>query len=626
MLKRLTFLVFVMMLMINVAQSQSLTPQQKTYYKQNTPQEIVISGDSYTTSDVIRKLQSGEFENALRNAPPIKISTAPFTGTYTPESFGFTATFTLEGATSFYSQQSNGTPQQIWQDPNTPDNIHCTFTTNAPAEPSYATRRTAYYFSSDKGATWNYVGDVPTIRSGFGCVNGLSDGRAIISDHNGNDGVRARVYVDAFPGIGAFTEIDPNNGAASQKIWPRIIGTQSISAPIKYLMISSINGGNDSTFITKGTSLNSPTFQGANYQPINSNSAEGYQLAMGSDGRIGIAYISADAPDAANQGDVFFMESTDNGASFTAPQKIYDSNPAADSLGALRGLSINYQGTVPKVAWDICGITATGYYPTRLNKIGFWSPSVNGGNYTILANANPGGNVFAGPRTGPGNVLTPICRISLGSSKDGTCLFATFMAQDTVYGINGTDTTSFSFLYITASGDGGASWNTPKRLTPRTTPAKDWTFASISPTNDNDAINYYVNINASQDDVPFSDVNAPDPNTNTRNTFIRVTIPRPVAVGNIGTEIPATFTLKQNYPNPFNPITNIRFDMPQSANVTLKVYNVSGQEVATLVNNEILSAGVKEVHFDATTFSSGIYFYTLSAGNFTQTKKMMLIK
>lgn len=89
--------------------------------------------------------------------------------------------------------------------------------------------------------------------------------------------------------------------------------------------------------------------------------------------------------------------------------------------------------------------------------------------------------------------------------------------------------------------------------------------------------------------------------------------------------VPSTFSLAQNYPNPFNPSTVIRYSIPQAAFVTLKVYNTLGQEVASLVNAE-QAAKTYEVSFDASKLSSGIYFYTVKAGNFVSTKKMMLIK
>ena len=88
---------------------------------------------------------------------------------------------------------------------------------------------------------------------------------------------------------------------------------------------------------------------------------------------------------------------------------------------------------------------------------------------------------------------------------------------------------------------------------------------------------------------------------------------------------PTDFSLNQNYPNPFNPTTNIRFSLPEANQVTLKVYDMLGQEVATLVN-EFMNSGSYEVTFDAAELTTGLYFYSISAGNFSSVKKMLLIK
>ncbi|MCW8995710.1 MAG: T9SS type A sorting domain-containing protein, partial [Psychromonas sp.] len=86
------------------------------------------------------------------------------------------------------------------------------------------------------------------------------------------------------------------------------------------------------------------------------------------------------------------------------------------------------------------------------------------------------------------------------------------------------------------------------------------------------------------------------------------------------------FRLEQNYPNPFNPSTTINFSVPnENTLVSLKIYNSLGQEVGTLIN-QIVPAGNHEVQFDASSLSSGVYFYTLNAGNFVESKKMILMK
>ncbi len=89
--------------------------------------------------------------------------------------------------------------------------------------------------------------------------------------------------------------------------------------------------------------------------------------------------------------------------------------------------------------------------------------------------------------------------------------------------------------------------------------------------------------------------------------------------------VPANYSLSQNYPNPFNPSTTIKYSIPQSSFVKIKVFNTIGQEVAELVNQE-LQTGNYEVTFDARNLPSGIYFYRLEAGKFVQTNKMILIK
>ena len=97
------------------------------------------------------------------------------------------------------------------------------------------------------------------------------------------------------------------------------------------------------------------------------------------------------------------------------------------------------------------------------------------------------------------------------------------------------------------------------------------------------------------------------------------------SVENITSGIPSQYELTQNYPNPFNPSTNINFTIPNNEFVTLKVYNILGSEVATLVN-ENLSAGSYRFNFDAADLASGIYLYELKAGTFKEIKKMNLLK
>ncbi|NNJ52983.1 MAG: T9SS type A sorting domain-containing protein, partial [Ignavibacteriaceae bacterium] len=91
-------------------------------------------------------------------------------------------------------------------------------------------------------------------------------------------------------------------------------------------------------------------------------------------------------------------------------------------------------------------------------------------------------------------------------------------------------------------------------------------------------------------------------------------------------QLPEEFGLFQNHPNPFNPSTIINYNLPVQANVTLKIFNILGQEVKTLLNNEIVPAGEHQVSFNASGLPTGIYIYNLQANDFVQSKKMILLK
>ena len=93
----------------------------------------------------------------------------------------------------------------------------------------------------------------------------------------------------------------------------------------------------------------------------------------------------------------------------------------------------------------------------------------------------------------------------------------------------------------------------------------------------------------------------------------------------ISTEIPEAFSLMQNYPNPFNPVTNIKFSIPKSGFVKVSIFDANGREVETIVNQN-MSAGIYNADWNASKYSSGVYFYRIETNEFTDTKKMILVK
>ena len=105
----------------------------------------------------------------------------------------------------------------------------------------------------------------------------------------------------------------------------------------------------------------------------------------------------------------------------------------------------------------------------------------------------------------------------------------------------------------------------------------------------------------------------------------------PVKVENQNNELPASYSLSQNYPNPFNPSTTIRFTVPgktdEVSHISLKVYDIMGKEIVVLVNSNF-GSGTYEINWNASSVSSGVYFYRITGGNgsFSETKKMILSK
>jgi len=117
---------------------------------------------------------------------------------------------------------------------------------------------------------------------------------------------------------------------------------------------------------------------------------------------------------------------------------------------------------------------------------------------------------------------------------------------------------------------------------------------------------------------------------NTDNPSLYVQDTFKVQIGSVGilpiSTIAGSYSLSQNYPNPFNPSTVIDFIIPTPQVVSLKVYDVLGNEISNLVNNERLVTGLYKINFNGSKLSSGIYYYTIKMENFTETKKMILVK
>lgn len=565
----------------------------------------------------------------VRNAPVINADANNFAPIYYSDSV-LSSVDVRTGPQTIYDLQSNGVPQQIWQDPNTPENIHAVYTVNlTPGWPA-ADRRVYYMFSSDFGVTWNDLGPNPTTgTNGFGFVDGLSDGSAIIGGHTDNGGAptRVQVFADVAPGAGTFTRLDPgpNPFNSLQNIWGRVKATSNITNATKYVVIGSINTGGADTVasINRSLSLTSSSYSGWTRYP-DINNAETYSFARGSDGRIGIAYVQNDFSNAAYNGDVRYTFTTDDGNTWAAPVTIWDAPPYVDGVfGCLRGVTLTYIGTTPKVAFELLGITATGYYPSLRAAIGFWAPDINSGNAIVT----PFDSTWSyNGNGGATDVMTSICRPSIARSNNGQLLMMTFLVSRADTDAIGSH---FYDVYLSTSSNGGANWKfPPTRMTNNSGPLRDNRYASLSPTNDITGGFYYANLTYQSDSIPGSVTQTPAAAESlAKQRFIRVQFhPSVIGINTINTEVPSKFNLEQNYPNPFNPVTKIRFSVPKTANITLEVFDVTGKLIAVLAKDENVTAGLKEIEFNAVNLPSGVYFYSIKSGDYSETKKMVLVK
>lgn len=161
-------------------------------------------------------------------------------------------------------------------------------------------------------------------------------------------------------------------------------------------------------------------------------------------------------------------------------------------------------------------------------------------------------------------------------------------------------------IYYKRSTDGGVNWETDTRLTSNVTGSGAWNpSVAVS----GSAVHVVWNDYRIGSEIWYKD----NPTGN------------PVGIVNINSEVPDKYSLSQNYPNPFNPVTNLEFGIHDFGFVSLKIYDVNGREVSTLVNEQ-LYPGIYKVDFNGSNYTSGVYFYKLITGKFIETKKMILAK
>ncbi|NNG26199.1 MAG: hypothetical protein HKM87_01625, partial [Ignavibacteriaceae bacterium] len=355
-----------------------------------------------------------------------------------------------------YDLQSNASTQQVWVDLNNPDFLHSVFT-NSQETATWNDRTCLYFGSTDAGVSWFELGPVPTTtRCGFPAIYGDANGSAVVTNHNAVFGTtHASVMIDNSPFEYNFTNHDPGvQPTSGDAIWPRHTVANG------NVIFAASQNGPDSFFVNV-LDPSVPSFMG--WTGIDGEQAEQYAFAVSDGGTVGLAYNGQ--PVNGQDGDVYYIESTDAGMTWSAPTLVWARDHGSDTtMGAIRGVTVNFFEENPVVARETCQqiFSSGNFFPGLPSNIMLWGPHLNGGTAVILADSN---NVPYAPSLGTNDVQVPICRPVLGRSQDHDYLFLAFdVATEDVY--PSPDSTTFFAGYFMYSMDGGTVWSAPEKFTP----------------------------------------------------------------------------------------------------------------------------------------------------------------
>lgn len=325
----------------------------------------------------------------------------------------------------------------------------------------------------------------------------------------------------------------------------------------------------------------------------NTGSVQGSCPAIGPNGEVYIVWLYVSS----NTYSVYFSKSVNGGASFGTGQII--------AQGVKPDLPITTGGlTFPSIAVDVSGGPRNGYiYVT-------FCDSRNGDPDVFLTRSTNGGTVWSTPvrvnndNTGNGKLQSwPWIAVN----ETGKIVIIYYDSR------NGTSNTNIG-AWFARSSNGGQSF---------VNEAISSVMFNVTWPNSDVRFGDYIGVDYRGGRVVpvWTDLRegGTDMEIYTASIFV------PIGIRNISTEIPEDFVLHQNYPNPFNAETKIRFEIPKDGFVNLKIFDITGREVETLLN-EFTKAGVYETMFNASRLASGIYFYSLISGGKTDTRKMMYIK
>ncbi len=318
---------------------------------------------------------------------------------------------------------------------------------------------------------------------------------------------------------------------------------------------------------------------------------QGSDVAVGMNGEVYVTWT-----DYNNQ---YFSKSTNGGTTFTAPIAAASGPPANIPWGQSGNV------TFPSIAVDISNGSGSGYIYIS------WCDG-----------RNDGGDIFVTRSTDHGSTWSAALRVNNDPVGNGKIQAWPWIAVNdsgkiaiAYYDTRNTSSNNIIEAWLARSNDHGLTFTNEVMSTqqsPTNVPNTDVRFGD-----------YIGNDFWGNKIVPvWNDERAGGFDMEIYTAVIDIT----VGVNPIVSTIPSNYELKQNYPNPFNPATTIIFNLPKTANIELKIYDIEGREIQKITNGNY-SAGEHRITWDASNFTSGVYFYKLTASDgFTETKKMMLVK
>ncbi len=532
----------------------------------------------------------------------------------------------ITGLTGFYDYHFNGN-QSHYLIRHSSTIMHAIYMLSQDSLSISPSRRVKYAFSTDNGTTWTDLGEVPSIRAGYPSVNSLLTGEATIASHYADAGGNLSGFInyDLSPGVGVFTEVQvPPNF-----VWPiqaRVTNGNMLVLGTTYRAAAATDTTTIALFNTT-----THTFGARHdfYTGADANDNNSLAIASTSGGKA-IVVINAYRESGGNFGGsrIFNSVTTDNGVTWSTPVVQY--NP----LIIQGDTATPFVNGATDVIYDAAGNTYTAF--NTLGLTGFYAdarlyvqknsatPTLVAGGPTSPVNAIPGAITTMPSAQNFNGSLDHPC---LSISEDQQYIFVSYSVlfqNDTTNGFNK------AHMFYSWASLSTLQWHTPVQITANGPNSFDERYGSIATVTPLEGGYYSIYMTYQKDTQGGSHVTNAAPVTRSWLVFRKIDDATLIGVNN-NQQIAGEYKLLQNYPNPFNPTTKIGYNLLKNSFVTLKLYDVLGRELKTIVNGN-QTAGFKEIELNASNLSSGIYFYTIEAaeqesGNiFKDTKKMILVK